>query len=62
MRAVPDWKGAVGWSGPGFSTDDWIALGHSNGGKASDSVFMITLDGSPSDRSGCLVSCHSSSR
>lgn len=37
---MPDWIGAVGWSGPGFSADDWIVLGHSNGGNVSSSVLM----------------------
>ncbi|KAL4788411.1 hypothetical protein BJX76DRAFT_315562 [Aspergillus varians] len=33
VRAIPDWIRAVGWSGPGVSADDWMVVGHSNGGQ-----------------------------
>ncbi|KAL4903543.1 hypothetical protein BDW74DRAFT_41489 [Aspergillus multicolor] len=33
VQAIPDWMEAVGWSGPGALVDDWMVIGHSNGGQ-----------------------------
>ncbi|KAL3470407.1 hypothetical protein BJX99DRAFT_50732 [Aspergillus californicus] len=33
IYAISHWMEAVGWSGPGVSGDDWITIGHSNGGQ-----------------------------
>ena len=32
VAAIPDWMGAVSWDGPAASLNDWVILGHSNGG------------------------------
>ncbi|KAL4959894.1 uncharacterized protein BDV14DRAFT_193424 [Aspergillus stella-maris] len=39
VSAMPDWIEAVGWSGPTLSTDEWIVIGHSNGGQG---VWFLT--------------------
>ncbi|RDW93214.1 uncharacterized protein DSM5745_00536 [Aspergillus mulundensis] len=33
VKAIPNWMKAVGWSGPGALVDDWMVIGHSNGGQ-----------------------------
>ncbi|KAL4949940.1 hypothetical protein BDW69DRAFT_173260 [Aspergillus filifer] len=39
VSAMPGWVEAVGWSGPALSIDEWIVIGHSNGGQG---VWFIT--------------------
>ncbi|KAL4938667.1 hypothetical protein BDV06DRAFT_49034 [Aspergillus oleicola] len=35
VSVIPDWIRAVGWAGPGILTDEWIVIGHSNGGQGA---------------------------
>ncbi|KKK16082.1 hypothetical protein ARAM_000727 [Aspergillus rambellii] len=35
INAVSQWITAVGWTGPGISSEDWIVVGHSNGGQGA---------------------------
>ncbi|KAL5001406.1 hypothetical protein BDV10DRAFT_5319 [Aspergillus recurvatus] len=39
VKAIPDWSRAIGWSGPGIMVDDWMVIGHSNGGQG---VWFLT--------------------
>ncbi len=32
IAAVPAWINTVGWKGPGIDADNWLVVGHSNGG------------------------------
>ncbi|KAL2817217.1 hypothetical protein BDW59DRAFT_166031 [Aspergillus cavernicola] len=39
INAISHWMDAVSWTGPGILADDWIAIGHSNGGQG---VWFLT--------------------
>ncbi|KAL4927822.1 uncharacterized protein BDV17DRAFT_118898 [Aspergillus undulatus] len=39
VGAMREWIGAVGWSGPGILADEWVVVGHSNGGQG---VWFLT--------------------
>ncbi|KAL3438002.1 hypothetical protein BDV09DRAFT_141138 [Aspergillus tetrazonus] len=39
VKAIPDWVRAIGWSGPGIMNDEWMVIGHSNGGQG---VWFLT--------------------
>ena len=32
VATISDWTKNVNWGGPGVALDDWILVGHSNGG------------------------------
>jgi hypothetical protein len=32
VKSISHWMGAVGWSGPRVLAEDWMVVGHSNGG------------------------------
>ncbi|WEW56329.1 hypothetical protein PRK78_001772 [Emydomyces testavorans] len=35
IAAIPNWMKAMNWKSPGISLEDWIVVGHSNGGQGT---------------------------
>ncbi|KMU73965.1 hypothetical protein CISG_03943 [Coccidioides immitis RMSCC 3703] len=35
VAAIPNWIRVMGWDGPGVMLDQWVVVGHSNGGQGS---------------------------
>lgn len=39
VAEIPKWILNVDWDGPDVAVDDWILVGHSNGGNGSSDLF-----------------------